>query len=123
MSEDALRRLLAGGSACGPRNRILAGCGCSETYLIRGRSGRAVTVPKHLARTKRRGDAGKGCVLRRSPAPPLRAACRQGIQVPLGVQPVLPLFDEDAPQAFTHRVDAGLWPAGPLDQFGVAVQP
>jgi ferredoxin len=46
----------------------------------------------------------------------------QGIQISLGVQPVLPLFIEDDQQALTHRVAAGFWPAGPLDRNGVAIQ-
>lgn len=52
--------------------------------------------------------------------PLLRATCLQGIEVSLGVQPVLPLLVEDDLQAFTHRVAAGFRPAGPLDRFGMA---
>src|SRR6266700_4110021 len=52
----------------------------------------------------------------------LRGAGLQGIQVSLGVQPVLPLLVEYAQQALTHRVAARPRPDGPLDRFGVAVQ-
>jgi hypothetical protein len=45
----------------------------------------------------------------------LRTTCLQGIEVSLGVQPVLPLLVEDDLQAFTHRVAAEFGPAGPLD--------
>ena len=41
-----------------------------------------------------------------------RTASLEGMQVSLGVQLVLPLLVEDGQQAFTHRVAAGLRPAG-----------
>ena len=45
----------------------------------------------------------------------------QGAQVPLGVQPVLPLLVEDDQQALPHRVAAGGRPAGPLHRFGATM--
>ena len=64
----------------------------------------------------------QGRALRGRPASPLRTARFQGIQVPLGVQPVFPLFVEDDEQALAHWVAAGLRPARSLDWFGVAVE-
>src|ERR1700722_8296557 len=54
---------------------------------------------------------------------PLRSsACRQGVQVTLGVQPVLPLFVQDGQQALTHRVAAGPQPAPTYTLAGQAVE-
>ena len=46
----------------------------------------------------------------------------QDVQVPLGIEPVLPLLVEDAQEALTHRVAAASGHSGPSTGLGVAVQ-